>query len=128
MVRHFHSVATWSADETQVRLSYIQEVNRLDLVLRSLRSRVYELRKQLREMERSPEARDARAALNAIETEAEMSRLTIVRNAMLTVDGLQHTNHRPSAWWMPMVDSSGGWFRRIAATTRVYIQPLVTAD
>jgi len=56
--------------------------------------------------------------------DAQMARLEMVRNAFLTLKGLEHTQLRPSAWWLPLVDSTGAWLDAMAAGTRARLEPL----
>jgi hypothetical protein len=83
-----------------------------------------EFRRQRRLLERSQEATQARAAIQRIVAEAQLARLDLVRNAFLTVDGLEHTEVRPTAWWLPMVDPSGEWLRAITAGTQARFESL----
>ena len=62
-----------------------------------------------------------------IELESEQVRVEKVRNALLTIEGLPHTDHRPSGWWIPMIDSTGELFKEIATTAHLYLEPLQTA-
>lgn len=82
-------------------------------------------RRQRRALERGPEARAARAALDAITHEAQRTRLGLVHSAYLTIEGLQHTQLRPTAWWLPLVDPTGQWLRAIAAGTQARLEALV---
>jgi hypothetical protein len=77
-------------------------------------------------MERSERAGTLRATLRRIELEAETARLNLVRNSFLTTEGLEHTNHRPSSWWLPLVDATSAWFNRIAETVELYTEPLLS--
>ena len=83
-----------------------------------------EFRRQRRLLERGPEARQARARIEAIAREAQMARLHLVRNAFLTVEGLEHTNYRPSAWWLPLVTPGGEWLNAMAAGTKARLEEL----
>jgi hypothetical protein len=77
-------------------------------------------------VERSPDITAMRAQADRIEVDAAVARMRLVRHAILTTSGLPHTQHRPSAWWIPMVDPSGCWFDRIVATTEIYTEPLLS--
>lgn len=60
------------------------------------------------------EARDAR--LRAIETRGEREKAGRVRDAWMTAEALSHTEPRPTAWWFPSVDPTGGWFDEVSRT------------
>ena len=83
-----------------------------------------EFRRQRRRLERSPEAQRARARIEAIAREAHLARLHLVRDAYLTVEGLEHTNYRPTAWWLPLVTPGGEWLSAMAAGTQARLEPL----
>ncbi len=83
-----------------------------------------EFRRQRRLLERGPEASQARARLAEIVREAQMARLDLVRNAYLTAESLEHTQLRPTAWWLPLVDPTGAWFEALAAGTQARMEPL----
>ncbi|MBV9849475.1 MAG: hypothetical protein JO250_07290 [Armatimonadetes bacterium] len=85
---------------------------------------IAEFRRQRRLLERGPEARQARARIEAITREAQMARLRLVRDAFLTVEGLEHTNYRPTAWWLPMVTPGGEWLSAMAAGTQARLEEL----
>ncbi len=88
------------------------------------RSMLAEFRRQRRLLERGPEASAARARIAEITREAQMARLDLVRNAYLTVESLEHTQLRPTAWWLPLVDPTGAWFEAIAAGTQARLEEL----
>ena len=88
------------------------------------RTLLAEFRRQRRRLERSPEAALARTRITEIVRDAQMARLEMVRNAFLTLEGLEHTQLRPSAWWLPLVDPSGAWLNAMAAGTKARLEPL----
>ena len=92
--------------------------------IEATRFMVAEFRRQRRLLERCPAATAARAALTQIVTDAQMARLELVRAAFLTVEGLKHTNLRPTAWWLPLVDPTGDWLAAIAAGTEARLEEL----
>lgn len=83
-----------------------------------------EFKRQRRLLERNPEATQARARIAEITREAQMARLDLVRNAYLTIESLEHTQLRPTAWWMPLVDPTGAWFEAMAAGTQARLEEL----
>jgi hypothetical protein len=123
---HFRSVRSWTHTEVDRRESYARDFNALSLEKRNLIGQIDALKQKRCSIERSSEAELARSELTQIENEAESARLRIVRNALLAVEGLPHTNHRPSAWWLPMLDKSGEVFGRMVATTELYTEPLIS--
>lgn len=90
----------------------------------STRFLLAEFRRQRRLLERGPEAAGARARIAEIVREAQMARLDLVRDAYLTIEGLEHTQLRPTAWWLPLVDPTGAWFDAMAAGTQARLEML----
>jgi hypothetical protein len=127
MGEHFRSVTAWSQTELEQRNAFARDLDMCDFEIRSLKRHVMGLKEEIKSLERGAAAAEIREHLDACERDAEMARLKLVRNALLTADGLAHTNHRPSAWWLPMADATGSWFRRIAETTAYYTEPLLTS-
>ena len=123
---HFRSTTEWTkADEVQ-RAEFTAGLEALLDERRQILSSISELKSKRLEVERGGDAGKARIRASEIEVQAEMARLQLIRNAILTIRGLPHTQHRPSAWWIPMIDRTGHWFRRIVETTEFYPEPLVT--
>lgn len=123
---HYRSIAEWGPVEEAQRKQYAQTLKQLNSEKAHLKAEIAELKEQRRGIERGAEMTHLRATLRELEDAAETARLHLVRNALLTIESLEHTNHRPSAWWLPMLDGSGEWFNRIAATTELYTEPLMT--
>ena len=73
-------------------------------------SRVIRLwRADLRRAERFKSVLELREIIRRITLDAQSTRLERVRAALITAAALPHTNARPSAWWLPLVDPSGRW-------------------
>jgi hypothetical protein len=123
---HFRATTDWTPEALAERAAFDQALQKRETVKRALCDRIRPLRDQRHAIERGATALEARATLAQIEEEGERARLQIVRNALLTIEGLLHTNHRPSAWWLPLLDASGDWFRQIVATTYLYTEPLLS--
>ncbi|MDX1932732.1 MAG: hypothetical protein SFU56_09025 [Capsulimonadales bacterium] len=104
---------------------------RFDRPIAELREEAAELRREIRQLyrerkalEKGEVASEARTTMNRIAAEAEREKARQVRNALQTVNGLPHTNFRPSAWWFPLVDPTGAWFQGVAATAVYYLEGL----
>lgn len=123
---HFRGTNEWSAAEWERRAAFDAQINGLLRRRRSLLERIALLRAERHAIEREGEAGEARSAVTAIEAEAARERMRLVRDALLTRDGLTHTAHRPTAWWMPLTDPCGRWFGQIAENTCFFVEPLVT--
>lgn len=123
---HFRETKDWSQAEIARREEFDRGFEQLESEKRECCDGILRLKQQRMELERGEEAISARSEMLCIENESELARLRLVRNGLLTIESLTHTNHRPSAWWLPMLDSSNEWFERIAATTEVYTEPLLS--
>ncbi len=123
---HFRATADWTPEATAEREAFDLCLEELEATKRDLCAAIRPLRDRRHAIERGGTALEARATLSRIEEEGEHARLQIVRNALLTIEGLLHTNHRPSAWWLPLLDASGDWFRQIVASTEIYTEPLLS--
>jgi len=123
---HYRATTAWTPEATAQRATYERALDALNRSKRELRSEIADYKARRKRIERGPEAMAARHTLAQIEIAAERARLQLIRHALLTTEGLTHTNHRPSAWWLPMVDTSGEWFRRMVATTELYTEPLLS--
>ena len=75
-------------------------------------------------LEKSAAAQQPRARIEALEAQAELARLLLVRDAMRAADSLRQNNVRPTAWWLPMVSPDGKWFDALATTARARIEAL----
>jgi hypothetical protein len=84
------------------------------------------LRIERRSLERSQEIVEARAKLKAIILEVERARMETVKTAFLTVDGLTHTDYRPTAWWFTLVDPTNKWIDAVRQTASARWEHLVT--
>jgi len=125
---HFRSVARWTDEEEARREEYGAAIQAALTKMRALLKRMAALRRRRLAMGRGEPLNALRHERKMIEQEAQRARLELVRNAILTTRGLTHADHRPSAWWLPVVDPSGGWFRAVVETARLYVQPLRTDD
>lgn len=124
MGRHFRSVAVWTDTEKAHRASLQGKLTSLHAERRKTARELRRCRARLRAAGRESRIESIRSARHAIATDANLERMRLVRDAILTARGLTHTNHRPTAWWIPMLDPSGEWFRRIARSVEAYIEPL----
>ncbi len=122
---------TTRALEQQIAALQAERADRFDREIRERHSQVRfalatvrDLKEKRLALERGPEAIKARETLQRIEAEAERARARLAANAVRVVQGLPHTNFRPSAWWFPLVDPSGAWFRRLSETAEYYLEPL----
>jgi hypothetical protein len=73
----------------------------------------------------SKEIEKMRERRKAIAFEAELMRMKLIREAVLSADGLTKAGRRPSAWWFPLVSPDGAWARATLASAEYYLEPLV---
>jgi len=88
------------------------------------RQEVARLKPQRQLLERGEQNQRARQRATEIERQAELRKMELVRQAILVSEGLTHTDHRPTFWWILLVDPSGGWFDRITHGTAMYLEEI----
>jgi len=100
-----------------------------DIVIEGCRDRIREARREIRRLrfecrriERSEQAQGYRVRISQIDARMEAERLERIRDAFITVHSLSHTQTRPSAWWLSLVDPSGAWFNEIASGTQARLE------
>jgi hypothetical protein len=101
----------------------LAERDALETEIAALRDKVRQLRAERRALaaERKallddPEDAARRRRIAQIRAEAENEKARRARWAVLTAAALTHTEARPTAWWFPVVDPSGAWFREVERT------------
>lgn len=113
--------------EQQKRAQLDMEIDRLHKEGVKARDKHLDLKQMVRSLEKSKEVNENREKLKSIELEAELAKLRLVRNAILTSQGLSYTNHRPSAWWLMLVDPEMKWFDRIVELTTLRFEEIVNS-
>ncbi len=81
------------------------------------------IRKQA-EIVSSRDVQQAHGRRREIEAEAELKRMRLIRHAVVASKGLRKANHRPSAWWFPLLCPDGLWFRATVEDAECYLEPL----
>jgi hypothetical protein len=121
------------AGEVQAKIEALdaERATRFDAPIAERRARVKAaltkgraLKTERLDLEQGEDVVAARLTLRRTESEAEQAKARLAKNALQTVNGLPHTNYRPSAWWFPLVDPSGAWFQRLTETAEYYLEPL----
>ena len=123
--RHHRSVVEWTPQQEATRADFERQEREIAREKRGVCANVVALKARRWEIERGAEAAACRQKRSDITDRAEAARMRLIRNALLTTEGLTHTAHRPSAWWFPLTDASGAWFRRLIETTELYTEPLL---
>lgn len=91
--------------------------------IRAARSEREKVKRAAESLAKGPEASTLRDELCRLEAQLARARAEVARDAVLC-EGLLLANYRPSAWWFPLVDPSGGWFRRLTETMEMRFEPM----
>lgn len=106
------------------RRAFDVDLDRLRHEIATIENDLHRSIREQREIVGAAEVLDQHAARRRIELEAELKRLRLIRNAVTTSKGLVSANHRPSAWWFPLVSPKGDLFRKTWETAECYLEPL----
>ncbi len=82
------------------------------------------LKHQQQELSRNAEVLQAHERRRRIEVEAELARLRLIREAVISSRGMRRAGYRPSAWWFRLVCPDGLWFRETVDSAMCYLEPL----
>ncbi len=114
------SHADWAERE---RLS--GEVKAATERLESARQEWRELQAEQEAIVKSEEAEKGRMLRRNIAFEAELTRARLIREIIITADGLEKAGHRPAAWWFSLVCPDGTWFRATHRRSHYRLEPIV---
>lgn len=92
--------------------------------IRRLKREWYSLDAEQSALVQGPDIRRAMELRNEIEFKAETFRMELIRNAIVSSDGLEKSGLRPSAWWFPIVSPDGEWFKETIEHAQWYLEPL----
>lgn len=114
-----------SEEDLGERLRLGHEVERVIHIGVETQNRMLELRKQQHGLVHDEDILRIHERRRSIELEAELKRLRLIRQAIISSKGLARANLRPSAWWFRLVCPDGLWFRETIDTAECYLEPLI---
>lgn len=100
-------------EEMKKRREFEERISSLRAERKELRNRLQEIRDKQAKMASTEEAVRARTRREEIQREVQLTRVKVVRGAVIATDGLSRCNHRPSAWWFPIVSPNGEWAENV---------------
>lgn len=115
---------TTSASEMARREEFIQEESSISHQIKFKLSQWHDVLREQEARVSDPAVVEAHATYGNIEVEAELKRLSMIRDAVIATTGLEKAGKRPSAWWFSVLSPNGDWFRRTMETAEYYLEPL----
>lgn len=109
----------------QLKRAYCEnprEQKHLAHALHEIKVKIRELNRQRVLLGRTPEVQTLRQQARALETQAEYARARIIRNALLTAEGLPYTNARPASWWFRLLPPQ--WFQACGQNIQIALETL----
>ncbi|HEY3781452.1 MAG TPA: hypothetical protein VGL56_10240 [Fimbriimonadaceae bacterium] len=111
-----------SQEQLDKRKRLAEEVEAMIHLIAAKKKEIRTLLQKQSDFVGAPEIRAIHERRRAIEVEAELKRLRLIRQAVITSKGLCKASNRPSAWWYPLVCPDGGWFRTTIDTAECYLE------
>ncbi|MCL6532741.1 MAG: hypothetical protein K6U12_05625 [Armatimonadetes bacterium] len=109
----------------QLRRAYCEnprEQKHLAHTLHEIKVKIRELNRQRVHVGRTADAQALRQQARELETQAEYARIRMIRNALLTAEGLTYTNTRPASWWFRLLTPQ--WFHACAQNIQITFETL----
>jgi len=129
--RHFREVlqplpaASSPAEKARAeRDKLTAQVKQVTQALLERTAQVIEIRRRQQALTADKDFLQTRQAALQLEEEAEIQKVQLVRQALLTIKGLEQTNLRPTGWWFPLVSPGGEWFAQLAGLLRLETESL----
>ncbi len=113
-----------SADDLAERERLSGELRVVQARAQEAKARMRSLRRRQQELVRDEEVRRVHERRRAIEVEAELKRLRLIRQAVIASRGMCHAGQRPSAWWFRLVCPDGLWYRETVDSAECYLETL----
>ncbi|MDH4387858.1 MAG: hypothetical protein QE269_03945 [Fimbriimonas sp.] len=120
--RIFDRLASETDMETRAR--YSQRIFLLQSERDSLKGALHKLGRKQREAAQDPAVMRAHERRREIEIEAELKRLKLIREAIVSSTGLENANRRPAAWWLPMISPDGKLFDAVMKSAECWWEPM----
>lgn len=114
-----------SAEDWAKREEIAGKIGVIDGAIRSLMGEFRELEREQEALVNSPAIKRLRDKRFNIALEAELMRVKLIREAVVSGEGLAKAGFRPSAWWFPLICPDGTWFRSTMMKTECRLEPLV---
>ena len=108
----------------EARARFTQRIFLLQSERDSLRGALAKLGRKQREAAQDPAVMRAHERRREIEIEAELKRLKLIREAIISSTGLENANRRPSAWWLPMISPDGKLFDAVMKSAQCWWEPM----
>ncbi|HRK21411.1 MAG TPA: hypothetical protein PLX06_06365, partial [Fimbriimonadaceae bacterium] len=125
--RETHFEKAPSPDDRNRRTELSAEVDQIVRAIEDAKAAIAELMRRQTVRVSSDEVRGWHDRRRAIELEAELKRMRLIRQALVAGKGLERAALRPSAWWFPIVCPGGKWFEETIRTAEAFLEPLATA-
>jgi hypothetical protein len=113
-----------SPDDLALRTRLTESVEKIVEQLQSTKAIIRSFLIEQSKLVSAPEVIAVHERRRAIELEAELKRLGMAREAIISSKGLELAGRRPSAWWFPIVCPGGNWFRATIEQAQCYLEPL----
>ena len=114
-----------SAEDWARREQFVEKIRAVGSEIDAIRYEFKVLELEQDELVTSGSVRRLRERRFNIALEAELMRVRLIREAVVSSEGLKKAGFRPAAWWFPLVCPDGTWFRSTMMKAECRIEPLV---
>jgi hypothetical protein len=113
-----------SAEDINSRKDLQSNLQSVIAKIHEVEATIRKLMHEQRNLAQNPEVLRMHERRRSIEVEAELARLRLIRQAVISSRGMQKASYRPSAWWFRLVCPDGLWFRETVESAQCYLEPL----
>ena len=113
-----------SDDDRNERTRLTAEIDSAIVATRAAKDAWAKLQAEQDAIVRSDDAQRGRQLRKNVAFEAELTRVRLLRDAIVASEGLAKAGHRPAAWWFPLVCPDGTWFNETARRATFRLEPV----